>query len=331
MTLLSYVRASLALLLSLFFAGQVLSISAAQAETAFPSGTVTIVVPFPAGGNSDAFARFVAERLQKAWNQPVVVENKPGAAAAIGSEAVAKATPDGQTILLGASYMTLAPHLFANLPYDPQKDFTPVGVGTSIPLALFAAPSLNAKTLDELLAVLKAKPDGYNFASAGNATLAHIGAAQFQAKTGTKLVHIPYQGTAPALLDMIGGRAHLIVESIASGLPYVKTGELVPILVASTQRNTSLPDTPTSAEAGLDGFVVEAWNAFFVPAATPADVVTKLNADFAAVVADKATVDWLAERSMYPISSSPDEFAKRLAAESASWGETIQSAGIKVE
>lgn len=317
------------LLLSALFAGS--NIYAAVAQTAFPAATVKIIVPFPAGGGSDAFARFVGERLQKRWNQPVVVENRPGAAAAIGTEAVAKSAPDGYTVLLGASYLTLAPHLFANLPYDARKDLTPLGVGTSIPLALFASPTLKAKTLDELLTVLKATADGYNFASAGNATLAHVGAVQFQVKTGTKLVHIPYQGTAPALLDMIGGRAHLIVEGIAAGLPYVKTGELVPILVASNQRNASLPDVPTAAEAGLGGFVVEAWNVFFVPSGTPADIVAKLNADFAAVIGEKETVAWLAERSMSPISTSPEDFAKRLADESASWGETIKSAGIKVE
>lgn len=304
---------------------------AALAQPAYPSAAVTIVVPFPAGGSTDAFARLVGERLQALWNQPVVVENRPGAAAAIGTEAVAKSAPDGYTILLGASYLTLAPHLFTNLPYDPKKDLTPLGAGLSATSAVFAAPQLEAKTLDAVLEKLKAKPDGYNFASAGNATLAHIAAVRFQELTGTKLVHIPYQGTAPALLEVVAGRAHLILESVAAGLPQVKAGALVPLFIAGAGRSPSLPDVPTAAEAGLKDFIIEPWNVFFVPSATPTDIVSRLNADLAKVVDSAETREWLAARESSPILSTPEEFAKRIDAETATWGDTIQAAGIKVE
>jgi tripartite-type tricarboxylate transporter receptor subunit TctC len=292
---------------------------------------VQIIVPFPPGGASDLMARYAAQRLGERRGQPVAVVNRPGGAAAIGTEAVARAAPDGNTILFGASYLAIAPHLFPNLPYDPVRDLAPLGAGASIPLVLYGSTSLGARTIAEALERLRARPDGYNFASAGNATLAHIGAALFMQQSGTRLVHVPYQGTAPAMTDMVAGRAHLIIDGIGAGIAHVDAGRLVPLMICGTERQARLPQVPSAPEAGLPDVLVEAWNAFFVPAATPAAARARLAADLAAVMSDEAARAWLAERNFVALAEGPESFARRFAAESARWAGVIRAGGIRAD
>lgn len=322
-------NAKTAMLCGVLSLGLMVGLESAQAETEYPTKSVKIVVPFPPGGSTDALARFVGEQLQAKWGQPVVVENRPGALGAVGTEAVKKSAPDGYTILLGASYLTIAPNLYPSLPYDPQKDIVPLGVGMETPLALYASSTLGVKTLNDLTALLKAKPDGYNFASAGNGTVAHIAAEIFQRKMGVQLTHIPYQGTAPALLDVIAGRSQLIVEAVAAGKQYVKSGQLVPILVTSEKPVADLPDVETAKAAGLQDLEIKPWNVFFVPANTDKSVVDKLNADLTAVFSSPSTTEWMKERSTDAVLSTPAEFSQRIDRELAKMREIITAAGIK--
>jgi tripartite-type tricarboxylate transporter receptor subunit TctC len=309
----------------------VLAELAAAPLAARAQGAVQIVVPFPPGGASDLIARYAAQRLQERSGQPVAVVNRPGGAAAIGTEAVARAAPDGNTILLGASYLATAPHLFPNLPYDPVRDLAPLGAGASIPLVLYGSTSLGARTLPEALERLRARPEAYNFASAGNATLAHVGAVLFMQQSGTRLVHIPYQGTAPAMTDMVAGRAHLIIDGVGAGIAHVEAGRLVPLMICGPERHPRLPEVPSAPEAGLPGVLVEAWNAFFVPAATPAAVRARLAADLGAAMSDEAARAWLAQRHFTALAEGPEAFARRFAAESARWAEVIRVGGIRIE
>jgi tripartite-type tricarboxylate transporter receptor subunit TctC len=301
------------------------------AAAAQERGQLRIIVPFPPGGASDLIARFFAQRLgERREGASVAVVNRPGGAAAIGTEAAARAAADGQTLLLGASYLATAPHLFASLPYDPARDFAPLGVGVSIPLVLYASAAF-ARDLPSALERLRARPGAYNFASAGNATLAHVGAVLFMQRTGTELVHVPYQGTAPAMTDMAAGRAQLIIDGVGAGLPQVEAGRLVPLLMTGERRHPRFPGVPTSAEAGLDGFVVGSWNAFFAPAATPAQLVARLAAELGAIAGEPATRAWLEERNFEPLVEPPAAFAARLASESAAWGEVIRRGGIRAD
>lgn len=291
-----------------------------------------IIVPFPPGGASDIVARYFAQRLtERAGGAPVLVVNRPGGAAAIGTEAAARSAPDGRTLLLGASYLTTAPHLFATLPYDPDRDLIPLGVGVSIPLVLYASAAFGVRTLADVLTRLRERPGAYNFASAGNATLAHIGAVLFMERTGTRLVHVPYQGTAPAMTDMISGQAQLIIDGVGAGLPHVQSGRLVPIVMTGERRSARYPDVPTAAEAGLAGFTVESWNAFFLPAGTPAPVVERIGAELAAIGGEATTRGWLGERHFEPLVEPPAAFLARMRRESAGWRDVIRAAGIRAD
>lgn len=291
-----------------------------------------IIVPFPPGGASDIVARYFAQRLtERAGGTPALVVNRPGGAAAIGTEAAVRSAPDGRTLLLGASYLTTAPHLFSSLPYDPERDLVPLGVGVSIPLVLYASTAFGTRTLTEVLTKLRDRPGAYNFASAGNATLAHIGAVLFMERTATSLVHVPYQGTAPAMTDMISGQAQLIIDGVGAGLPHVQSGRLVPIIMTGDRRSVRYPEVPTAAEAGLAGFLVESWNAFFVPAGTPASAVERIRSELASIGSEPATRSWLLERHFEPIVEPAAAFLDRMRRESVGWREVIRAAGIRAD
>jgi tripartite-type tricarboxylate transporter receptor subunit TctC len=310
-------------------AGLLLGAHSAMAEVAYPTKAVKIIVPFPPGGTTDAFARFVGEQLQAKWGQAVIVENRPGAMGSVGTEALKKAPADGYTILLGASYLTIAPSLFSTLPYDARKDLLPTGVGVSYPLVLYASASMGVKTYAEALAKLKAEPDAYNVASAGNGTLAHIAGELFQRDAGVKMVHIPYQGTAPALLDVIAGRAQLIFEAASAGKGYLKTGQLVPLLRSSSAPITGFEAIPSAASVGLPALDIAPWNVFFLRSGTDPALAAKISSDLSAVVSSPATTTLLSEQSNEAVLSNTVDFSARMERELKQMSDIIKSANIK--
>ena len=254
----------------------------------FPDRPIKIVVPFPAGGAADLYARLVAQKLAEGWGhrQPVVIDNKPGAGGVIGTEAVAKAPGDGATLLMVTIGHAVNPFMYAKLPYDTRGDFVPVGLVASVPSLVVVGPALKGKSLKDLLATAKAKPQAVQFASSGVGTTSHVGAALIESMAGVEMMHVPYKGAAPALQDVMGDRVATSVDIITSSLPLVKSGKLTALAITGTKRSPQLPDVPTVAEAGLPGFDFVSWYMLLAPARTPQPVQEKLNADLRRIASD---------------------------------------------
>ena len=251
--------------------------TAAHGQT-WPTKPISLVVTYPAGGGADTMARLIAPRLGEALGQPIIVENKPGASGQIGASAVAKAMPDGYTLMLDASSFAVNPSLFAKLPYDSDKAFKPIGVIALFPNVLLVNPGVAATSVKELVALAKVKKDAVSYASSGNGSAQHLAGAMFESAAGVDMLHVPYKGGAPALNDVIGGQVPVFFGNLASTLQHVQAGKLKPLAVTSAKRSPILPTVPTMAEAGVAGYEVYEWNALFAPAGTPDAVVTKLAA-----------------------------------------------------
>ncbi len=251
---------------------------------AFPAKPISLVVPFPPGGTTDVLARALAERLAPALGQPVIVENKPGAGATIGADHVVKAKADGHVLLVGAVHHTIASSVFKKLPYDFQKDLAPITTIAMVPNVLVVNANTPAKNVNELVALLKAKPDQASYGSNGNGTAQHLIGTQFQGMTGTKVTHIPYKGSGPLATDLLGGQILMSFDTITPVLPHIKAGKLRPLAVTTATRSAALPDVPTLAEAGLAGFNIGTWFGVLAPAATPRDVVARLNAEMVKII-----------------------------------------------
>ena len=252
----------------------------------YPAKPVRWVSPWPPGGANDIFSRAIAKKLAEAFGQPVVVENRPGAAGAIGTEAVAKAPADGYVLTLGSSPThAIAPSLNPNLPYDPLRDFEAVTLVAVVPNVLVVNPSLPVTSVRELIALAKQRPGTLNFASAGNGTSQHLSAELFKVMAGVNMVHIPYKGTAPALAELLAGQVQLAFDNIPALLPHIQAGRLRALAVTPATRSVSLPDLPTVAEAGLPGYDASVWYGVFVPAGTPRPVVQRLHAEIARALA----------------------------------------------
>jgi tripartite-type tricarboxylate transporter receptor subunit TctC len=257
-------------------AAMALALPAAVLAQAFPSKPIRLIVTYPPGGGADLMARLVAPKMAAALGQPVVVENKPGASGQIGAAEVARAAPDGYTLLLDASSFAVNPSLYRKLPYDSAKAFTPLAVLALYPNVLVVTPSFAAKTAQELVALAKAKPGTIAYASSGNGSAQHLAGELFRARTGVDITHIPYKGGGPAMNDVIGGQVPVFFANIASGLGHIRGGKLRPLAVTGAKRSSALPDTPTMAEAGVPSYEVYEWNAIFAPAGTPAPVIARL-------------------------------------------------------
>jgi tripartite-type tricarboxylate transporter receptor subunit TctC len=249
--------------------------TSAFAQT-YPSKPIRLIVTYPPGGGADLMARLVAPKMAEALGQPVVVENKPGAGGQIGSAEVARAMPDGYTILLDAANHAVNPSLYASLPYDPAKAFAPISLLVRFPNVLVVNPQFPAKDVKELIAMAKAKPGSVAFASSGSGSAQHLAGELFRQKAGVDMTHIPYKGGGPALNDVIGGQVPIFFGNMASSLPHVKAGKLRALAITGSKRSDALPDAPTMMEAGLPDYEVYEWNAIFAPAGTPAPVVAKL-------------------------------------------------------
>ena len=303
----------------------------AQALT-YPTKPIRLVVPFPPGGATDILARDVAQKLTEAWGQAVVVDNRPGAGANIGTELVAKAPPDGYTLLMGTvGTHAINPSLYAKLPYDHIKDFAPVILVAGVPNVLVVNPALPVNSVAELIAYAKANPGKLNFASSGSGTSIHLSGELFKVMAGVQMIHIPYKGSAPAVQDLIGGQVQLMFDNLPPSLPQIKAGKLRALAVTSTTRAPALPDVPTMAEAGLPGFEASSWFGILAPAGTPPAIVAKLNAEIAQWLATPEAKEKLAKQGASAAGGSPDDFARHIAAETAKWAKVVKDSGAKVD
>ncbi len=306
--------------------------SSASAQAAWPSKAIMYVVPFAPGGNTDVLARIIGQKLSAEVGQPVVIENKPGAGGNIGSDFVAKAKPDGYTILGGTiSSHAINPSVYPNMPYDAVKSFDPVILIGSSPLVLCAGANSPYKTLKDVIDAAKAKPGTITFASPGNGTSPHLAGELLKTTAHIDLTHVPYKGSGPALMDVVAGTVPLMFDTMLVVGAQVKAGKLRPLAVASSKRIASLPDVPTVAEAGLPGFEVVSWQAIFAPAGTPKPIVQRLNADIAKVLKMPDVKVKLDELGVDPAAGPPEQLAAFQKSEIAKWAKVVKAAGVKVE
>ena len=318
----------LSLLASLALA---LAAPAASAQS-YPTKTVTIVNAYAPGGPTDIVARAVAQKLQEAWGQPVLVESKAGANGAIGIRYVAAAPADGYTlVVMPIGNAVILPYMSSELGYDIDKDFVPVSVMANVENILAVAPQTPAKNLRELVALARAKPGQLTFASPGQGSLAHVGVELLKANQQIDLLHVPYKGVAPAMTDVAGGHVTMILGQASSVLPMVKSGKLQAIGIASLKRSPAAPEIPTLAEQGLPGFEVVAWYALMAPARTPKAVVAKIAADTAKALQDKDVRERFAALGVEPVGSTPEEFEALLVRDKARWSELVKRQKLKLD
>jgi tripartite-type tricarboxylate transporter receptor subunit TctC len=302
------------------------------AAQAYPVKAVRIVAPFPPGGGVDAVARIIADPLAKALGQPVIVENRPGAAGTIGTAIAAKARPDGYTLVHGTvSTHGIAPSLYPDLGYDAEKDFTPLSLTVTQPNVLAVHPSVPARTVAELIRLARSRPGTLSYASSGSGTTQHLSAAMFESMAGVELVHVPYKGSAPALTDLLGGQVQLIFDNLASALPHIQAGKLRALAVTSAKRAAQLPDVPTMQEAGLPGYEVTSWYALFGPAGLPAPVAQRLNTEITRILAQDGVTRRLAEQGFQVAPSTPTQLAAFVHGEVAKWGRVVRQANVSLE
>ena len=314
------------LLVALMFA----SVGAmAQGAASFPSKPIHMIVPFAPGGATDYMARTIAQKMQANMGQPVVVENRPGANAILGTDAVAKAAPDGYTLVLCAFGHATNPYLLTKLPYDTLKDLAPVTLLVTGPLMLALTPSIPANSVQELVAYMKANPGKLNYASGGNGSSQHFAGELFQSMTGTKMVHVPYKGTAPAYIDLLSGQVSMIFDNMVTALPQVKAGKMRALGVSSAQRAAQAPDVPTIAEAGVPGYDTGIWHGFLTTGGTPKDIVAKLNAEIVRALNSPDVKTAFNSRGLVPVGNTPEQFDAFIRAEMVKWSRIIKEAGIK--
>lgn len=304
----------------------------AVAGQTYPSKPIRLVAPFPAGGVSDILARLVGEKLGEDLGQNVVVDNRAGAGGIIGCEYVANAPPDGYTLLLGGSgNLSVIPNLYAKLPYKPLRDFHPISLISAGPRILVVHPSVPAKSVRELIALAKARPGQLNFASGGTGDANHLASELFKVSAGVSMVHVPYKGTAQALTDLIGGQVHMMISSPLPAMPFVRAGRLRVLAVTSLNRTSLLPNMPTVAESGLDGFESTSWFGILVPIKTPQPIGARLQTALVKMMKRLDIKERLPSLGIDPIGSSSEQFASYIESESKKIANLIKLAGIKAE
>jgi tripartite-type tricarboxylate transporter receptor subunit TctC len=309
-----------------------LASSAAQAQTTWPSKVIRLVVPFAAGGSTDLIARKIAENLGERLKGTVIVENRPGAGGTVGSEYVARQPADGYTILMGSvSTHAVAPSLYAKLPYDPLKDFTPLTMVATIPNVLVVNNAMPAANLKDLVGLLKREPGKYAFASNGQGTSNHLAFELFESAAGVKLTHVPYKGSGPAMADLVGGHVNCMMDVVMTSYSFIKSGKLKPIAVTSLVRSPMLPEVPTVAEAGYPGFEAIVWYGLFGPPNMPPEIAGRLSRELMAVMHDKKMNAYLTEQGAQPSGISPAEFSQFIRDDIAKWHKVAMAAGIKPE
>ena len=297
----------------------------------YPDKPVTMIAPFPAGGSVDLVARAVAQQMSELWKQPVVVANRPGAGGNIGAEAVARAAPDGYTLLMGTTALASSPALYPKLAYDLTRDLAPVSLVVTMSNVLVVHPALPVRAVPELVALAKARPGLLNSASAGVGSSNHLALVLFNTMTGAAIAHIPYKGAAPAVADVMGGHVAMTFVPIAAAVAPVKSGRLRALGVTGMQRSPTLPDVPTIHEAGVAGYQATSWNALLAPGATPRDLVLKIHATLVDSLRAPRVRDILVSAGADAAGGTPDEMGAFLRAEMAKWGKIIIAANIKPE
>jgi tripartite-type tricarboxylate transporter receptor subunit TctC len=307
-----------------------MTVTGAMAQ-AWPARPITLIVPFPAGGTTDVLARALGERLQQSLGQPVVIESKPGAGATIGADFVAKAKPDGYTLLVGAVHHTIATSVYKKLPYDFQKDFAPLTTIAMVPNVLVVNATTPAKNVNELVALLKADPAKANYGSNGNGTAQHLIGTQFQNNTGAKLTHIAYKGSGPLATDLLGGQVLMSFDTITPVLPHIKAGKLRPLAVTTATRSPALPDVPTLDEAGLKGFNIGTWFGVLAPVATPKDIQARLSSEMVKIIKSPEFRQRMADIGADPIGDSPEQMAQTIKAETEKFGKLVKDANVVIE
>ena len=310
----------------------ILAPQASAAADAYPAKPIRFVVAFPPGGGTDIIARSIAQKLAERLAQQVVVDNRPGAGGNIGTDIVAKSAPDGYTMLMGsAGPLAINASLFASMPFDPVRDLAPVTLAASTPNVLVVHPSLKAATVNELIALAKARPGEINFASSGHGTPAHLAGELFNSMAGVKMVHVPYKGAAPALADLLGGQVQLMFSTMPPALPHVKDGKLRALAVTSSKRSRAMPELPTVDEVALPGFEANTWHGVVVPAGTPAAVVVRLNREIVAILHMPEVVARLSGQGAEALGSTPEEFAAYIKSETLKWAKVVRDSGAKAE
>lgn len=316
------------------FARALLALAAAApllaAAQAYPAKPVNLVVPYPAGGATDVIARMIADKLTAKWGQPVVVQNKPGAGTLVGAEQVARAPGDGYTLYMTTAAHTISANLYKKMPYDPVKDFTPITLTSTIPLVLVTAPSLQVKSLPELIARAKADP-GMGFASTGNGTPQHLTMELFKARNKLNLAHVPYKGDAPMLTDLIGGQVPMAFVTLSAAMPHIKAGKLNAIALAHPKRVDGIANVPTFEEAGMPGFVSATWFGLFGPGTLTPELTNRIHRDVAQIVAVPEFTAKLKEMGGEVDNSTPQAFQAHVQAEMKRWAEAAKVSGAQVD
>lgn len=307
-------------------------LSVAPHALGFPDKPMRIVVPFPAGGATDVVARALALRLGQGWNQPVVVENRPGAGGNIGADAVAKSSADGHTLLMAsAAEVSINQYLYASMPFDPVKDLAPVAKVASAPLVLVVNSKSPIDSVQALVRDVKSRPSGVNYASSGTGGPQHLAAELFRLMSGTKMTHVPYKGGAPAMTDLLGGQVEIFFSGLPPAQPHLQSGRLRALGVSTAQRSPLLPQVPTIAEQGFPGFNIENWQGVFVPAATPPAVVEQIAQAIGKIVADRSFAEQLQAQGAGPAFLNPKAFSEFLAAERQKYSKLVRESGAKAD
>ncbi|KAI3591848.1 BUG/TctC family periplasmic protein [Cupriavidus sp. U2] len=302
-----------------------------RADSTYPGRPLRLVVPYPAGGGADTIARLIGQQLAQAWKQPVVVDNKPGASGILGNDIVAKAAPDGYTLLLAITAMIQSPSLYRKMPYNVERDFLPVSL-VARSSDLFVVPSrVPARTLAEFIALAKASPGKLSYGSYGNGTSSHLHGEQFKIQAGIDIIHIPYKGAAPLVSDILGGQVDAAFVDVTSANSYLAGGKFRVLGITGTQRHAALPAVPTFSEAGLRGFEPNGWFGIFLPAGTPRPIADRLAADIGRIVKQPEVSQRLAAMGLQPVASSPAELAAVVSNDTPKWAEIVRTARIQLD
>lgn len=307
-----------------------LAAGVANAQT-WPTKTVTIVVPFPAGGTTDVLARAVASKLSAVIGQSVIVDNKPGAGATLGADYVAKSPADGHILLMGAVHHTVATNVYKNLRYSFEKDFAPITTVALVPNVLTVSAKSPHNTVKDLVAAAKAAPDKVAYGSNGNGTAQHMIGTQFQMETGTKILHVPYKGSAPLTTDLLGGQVDMSFDTVTPVLPFIKEGKLKALAVTTDKRSSALPNVPTLQEAGVPNIAIGTWFGLLAPAATPKAVVTRLNTELVKIIQSPDFKKQMADIGAEPIGNKPEEMAKQIRGETEKFANLVKVGKVTIE
>ena len=312
-------------------AGLLVILAAPALAQNYPERAVTMVTPFPAGGSVDLVARAVAQQMSEAWKQPVIVSNRPGASGNIGTEAVARAAPDGYTLLMGTTALSSSPAVYSKLGYDLMRDLAPIGLVVTMTNVLVVHPSIPSSSVKELVALAKSKPGTLTSASAGVGSSNHLALVLFNMTAGVNVSHVPYKGAAPAVADVMGGHVAMTFVPIAAALPPLRAGKLKPLGVTAAKRSSELPNVPTISEAGVPGYEAAGWNALLAPRATPREIVMKVNGALIESLKAPKVREVLAASGAEAAATSPEELSRFLQSEMTKWGKVVRAAGIKPE